>query len=49
MSDMTSGAILFERLYNWNETSSLGNLGSLIQVFYQFAREVDDGGKYLRF
>ena len=44
VSDVTTGNILFERIYNWSDGAALSNLGALIQVFYQFAREVDDGG-----
>lgn len=36
--------IYLQRVYKWKDSSAFSNLGSLIQVFYQFAREVDDGG-----
>ncbi len=45
ISEVSTGNVLFERVYKWNESSASSNLGSLIQVFYQFAREVDDGGQ----
>jgi hypothetical protein len=44
ISDVLTGDIIFERVYKWKETSAFSNLGSLIQIFYQFAREIDDGG-----
>lgn len=43
ISDAATGNIIFERVYKWKETAAFSNLGSLIQVFYQFAREVDEG------
>lgn len=44
VSDALSGQIVFQRVYAWKSASAFSNLGSLIKVFYQFAREVDDGG-----
>lgn len=44
ISDSPSGQIVFQRVNAWRATSAFSNLGSLVQVFYQFAREVDDGG-----
>lgn len=43
ISHTASGNIIFQRVYSWKATSAFSNLGSLIQGFYQFAREVDDG------
>ncbi|KAJ1443739.1 hypothetical protein B484DRAFT_287961 [Ochromonadaceae sp. CCMP2298] len=43
LSDAVTGFIICQRVYKWKESSAFLNLGSLIQVFYQFAREVDDG------
>lgn len=43
ISDAESGIIIFQKVYKWKESSAFFNLGGLIQVFYQFAREVDDG------
>eukprot|EP01039_Chlorochromonas_danica_P002551 gene2551-2792_t len=43
VSDALSGQIVFQRVYAWKTASAFSNLGSLIKVFYQFAREVDDG------
>ncbi|RYG99605.1 hypothetical protein EON65_50130 [archaeon] len=44
ISDVVSGQIIFQRVHSWKSASGFSNLGSLIQVFHQFAREVDDGG-----
>eukprot|EP01031_Cornospumella_fuschlensis_P029999 gene29999-36234_t len=44
ISDVVSGQIIFQRVYSWRSASGFSNLGSLVQVFHQFAREVDDGG-----
>jgi hypothetical protein len=41
--DIETGIIVFQKVYKWKESSAFFNLGGLIQVFYQFAREVDDG------
>ena len=43
ISDSETGIIVFQKVYKWKESSAFFNLGGLIQVFYQFAREVDDG------
>ena len=43
ISDVETGIIVFQKVYKWKESSAFFNLGGLIQVFYQFAREVDDG------
>lgn len=43
ISDVDTGIIVFQKVYKWKESSAFFNLGGLIQVFYQFAREVDDG------
>ena len=43
ISDSETGIIVFQKVYKWKESSAFYNLGGLIQVFYQFAREVDDG------
>lgn len=43
ISDVSTGLILFQRVYKWKDSLPIFNLGGLIQVFYQFAREVDDG------
>lgn len=48
ISDAVSGQIVFQRVFSWKVTTAFSNLGSLIQVFYQFAREVDDGGEERR-
>lgn len=41
--DIETGIIVFQKVYKWKESSAFFNLGGLIQVFYQFAREVDEG------
>jgi hypothetical protein len=41
--DVETGLIVFQKVYKWKESSAFSNLGGLIQSFYQFAREVDDG------
>jgi len=43
ISDAETGIIVFQKVYKWKESSAFYKLGGLIQVFYQFAREVDDG------
>mmetsp|Transcript_16629 Transcript_16629/g.25026 ORF Transcript_16629/g.25026 Transcript_16629/m.25026 type:complete len:212 (-) Transcript_16629:252-887(-) len=43
ISDARTGFVVIERVYRWPEQAVTTNLGSLIQSFYQFAREVDDG------
>jgi hypothetical protein len=44
ISDAKTGFVLVERIFKWPEEALTANLGSLILSFYQFAREVDDGG-----
>lgn len=44
ITDIETGVLLFERIYKWHEHANTASLGSLIQSFFQFAREVDDGG-----
>jgi hypothetical protein len=45
ISDAKTGFIVLECVYRWPDQAVTTNLGSLILSFYQFAREVDDGGK----
>ncbi len=45
ITDIASGVVIFERLYKWPDSALASNIGSLIQSFFQFAREIDDGGK----
>ncbi len=44
ITEKTTGLLLFEKVYKWNDNVAISNLGSLIQSFFQFAREVDGGG-----
>ena len=43
ITDNITGTLLFERIYEWPDQTNTSNLGSLIQSFFQFAREVDGG------
>ncbi|CAM9533198.1 unnamed protein product, partial [Ectocarpus fasciculatus] len=43
ITDRHTGTLLFERIYEWPEHANPSNLGSLVQSFFQFAREVDGG------
>uniref|UniRef100_A0A7S2JM28 Uncharacterized protein n=1 Tax=Cyanoptyche gloeocystis TaxID=77922 RepID=A0A7S2JM28_9EUKA len=43
ISDTTCGVVLFERVWKWQEEGRSKNIASLVQVFYQFARDVDAG------
>lgn len=43
--DAKTGFVVLESIYQWPEQAVTANLGSLILSFYQFAREVDDGGE----
>jgi hypothetical protein len=45
ISDSKTGFVLCEVIYKWNENTITTNIGNLIQSFYQFAREVDDGSE----
>jgi hypothetical protein len=47
--DAKTGFVILECIYQWPEQAVTTNLGSLILSFYQFAREVDDGGISLLF
>ena len=49
ISDAKTGFVVLECIYKWSETANTTNLGSLILSFYQFAREVDDGGLIILF
>jgi hypothetical protein len=44
--DAKTGFVILECIYRWPEQAVTTNLGSLILSFYQFAREVDDGGNW---
>ena len=44
ISDARTGFVVFESVMRWPVGTNTAHLGSLIQSFYQFAREVDDGG-----
>lgn len=43
VTDRSTGVLLFEGIYKWADHTNTANLGSLIQSFFQFAREVDGG------
>jgi hypothetical protein len=45
ISDARTGFVVLECVFRWPDHTNTANLGSLIQSFYQFAREVDDGGR----
>jgi hypothetical protein len=47
--DAKTGFVILECIYQWPEQAVTTNLGSLILSFYQFAREVDDGGQNFEF
>lgn len=49
VSNSKTGFVVYERVFKWPENTITANLGSLIQSFYQFAREVDDGSMYFIF
>jgi hypothetical protein len=45
ISDQTSGLVYLDAVYRWPESHmATENIGSMIQAFYQFAREVNNGG-----
>lgn len=46
ISDSKTGFVVLECIYKWSENTVNNNLGSFILSFYQFAREVDDGGLF---
>jgi hypothetical protein len=43
IADTATGIVLFEKAYRWVEKAQTSMVGSLVQSFYQFAKEVDDG------
>lgn len=45
--DTETGACLFQRAWQWRGEQERSSIGKLVQSFYQFAREVDQGGAYL--
>lgn len=42
--DTETGACLFQRTWQWRGEQERSSIGKLVQSFYQFAREVDQGG-----
>ena len=43
--DIKSMIALYDTTWKWNVESSAEGLSTLIQSFYQFSREVDEGGE----
>lgn len=42
--DKETGVCLFQRAWQWRGEQERSSIGKLVQSFYQFAREVDQGG-----
>lgn len=42
--DKETGVCLFQRAWQWRGDQERSSIGNLVQSFYQFAREVDQGG-----
>lgn len=42
--DQETGVCLFQRAWQWRGDQERSSIGNLVQSFYQFAREVDQGG-----
>lgn len=42
--DKETGVCLFQRAWQWRGDQERSSIGKLVQSFYQFAREVDQGG-----
>lgn len=42
--DKETGVCLFQRAWQWRGDQERSCIGNLVQSFYQFAREVDQGG-----
>lgn len=42
--DKETGVCLFQRAWQWRGDQERPSIGKLVQSFYQFAREVDQGG-----
>ena len=45
ISDASTGMCLFKCTWNWRRNTNVDGVGSLVQSFYQFAREIGDGGE----
>lgn len=43
VSEGSTGVLLFQKVYRWSEGAKPEALGSLVQSFFQFSREIDDG------
>lgn len=43
--DKETGVCLFQRTWQWRGDQERSSIGNLVQSFYQFAREVDQGGE----
>lgn len=46
--DKETGVCLFQRAWQWRGDQERSSIGKLVQSFYQFAREVDQGGICLK-
>lgn len=44
--DKETGVCLFQRAWQWRGDQERSSIGKLVQSFYQFAREVDQGGMF---
>ncbi len=45
--DMRSMVSLYDKTWKWNVETSAEAVSTMIQTFYQFSREVDEGGECL--
>lgn len=43
VSEGSTGVLLYQKVYRWSEGAKPEALGSLVQSFFQFSREIDDG------
>lgn len=44
--DRETGVCLFQRAWQWRGDQDRSSIGKLVLSFYQFAREVDQGGMF---
>lgn len=47
--DKETGVCLFQRTWQWRGEQERSGIGNLVQSFYQFAREVDEGGESIKY
>jgi hypothetical protein len=45
VSDASTGICLYKCTWNWRKNTNVDGVGSLVQSFFQFAREIGDGGE----